>query len=235
MVNIDRSLLISVKITMTKSSVTTASTPSGSPHPIAIVILAAGQSQRFSGCKVLATIDGKPMLQWAIEKARACVGEHVFVVSGGWQQDIKNAVSQGQIETVDLIENCDWRSGIGHSIACAVQKLRNRYDQLLFLAADQVAVTASDLKNLLQQAEGGRIIAAHYKGQPGIPAIFPKRYFENLSQLTGDRGAKKILMTHPQAVKALDCPNAAIDIDTQGDLYNWCNGMQSSDIGLPPP
>lgn len=190
-------------------------------HNTAIVILAAGHSSRFEGCKVLASVDGKPMLQWAIEKARACVGEHVYVVTGGWQKDVAHSMNQGLVDRVATIDSHDWQKGLGHSIAAAAQQLTKHYKSLLILAADQIAVTHDDLNALLNRSDGERIIAAYYDGQPGIPALFPENYFSDLAQLSGDRGAKKILMTHTDAVIRIDCPNAAIDIDTRDNLQNW--------------
>ena len=190
-------------------------------HNTAIVILAAGHSSRFEGCKVLASVDGKPMLQWAIEKARASVGEHVYVVTGGWQKDLAHAMNQRLVDRVATIDSHDWQKGLGHSIAAATQQLTKHYKSLLILAADQIAVTHDDLNALLNRSDGEHIIAAHYDGQPGIPALFPENYFSDLGQLSGDRGAKKILLAHPDAVIPVACPNATIDIDTRDNLQNW--------------
>jgi len=190
-------------------------------HNTAIVILAAGHSSRFEGCKVLAPVAGKPMLQWAIEKARSCAGKHIYAVTGGWQDDIAKAMDQGIVDKIATIDSRDWHKGLGHSIAAAVEQLTGKYQSLLILAADQIAITHGDLEALLNQSDGEHIVAAHYDGQPGIPAIFPESFFSDLAELSGDRGAKKILMSHPDAVVHVQCPNAAIDIDTRENLQNW--------------
>ena len=194
----------------------------------AIVILAAGHSKRFEGCKVLAGVRGKPLLQWAIEKARACVGEHVYVVTGGWGDQVLQAMAAGSVDTVATIASGDWHKGLGHSIAAAVAELAPGYRSLLIVAADQIAITHSDLQRLMEQSDGAHIVAAHYDGQPGIPALFPEAFYADLASLHGDRGAKKILMSRPHSVQLVDCPNAAIDIDTRANLEAWLNSADQS-------
>lgn len=193
------------------------------PQNTAIVILAAGGSRRFSGCKVLTPVSGKPMLQWSIEKARACVGEHLYIVTGGWQNQIADAMACGTIDRVATIANRNWQQGLGHSIASAATHLADRYHNLLLLAADQIAITRTDLEAIMQGADGRHIVAAYYAGKPGIPALFPKRCFTDLSRLSGDQGARRLLLAQPDTVRHIDCPNAAIDIDTRDDLNAWLN------------
>jgi molybdenum cofactor cytidylyltransferase len=52
----------------------------------------------------------------------------------------------------------------------------------------------------------------------GAPVIFPKDYFCELSQLTGDKGAKELLQQYPQKIISLAMPAAALDVDTPEDL-----------------
>ena len=62
------------------------------------------------------------------------------------------------------------------------------------------------------------IVAAQYNGVLGAPVIFPKQYFSQLSQLEGDKGAKKLLQQNIRQTISLSIPEAAFDIDTPEDL-----------------
>jgi molybdenum cofactor cytidylyltransferase len=55
------------------------------------------------------------------------------------------------------------------------------------------------------------------------PAIFPSAYFEQLMNLTGDKGAKALLHQNIDNLQAIVLPKAIIDIDTKKDLINWHN------------
>ena len=86
--------------------------------------------------------------------------------------------------------------------------------------ADQVAVTADDLRQLVSRWEQhpDRIVAAQYDDTIGVPAIFPADLFRELAELQGDRGARVLLSRYPERVIGVPMPSAAQDIDTPGDL-----------------
>jgi molybdenum cofactor cytidylyltransferase len=52
----------------------------------------------------------------------------------------------------------------------------------------------------------------------GVPAIFPRSCFTELSQLRGDRGAQMLLKRHTDRVTRVPMMSAATDIDTPEDL-----------------
>jgi molybdenum cofactor cytidylyltransferase len=90
----------------------------------------------------------------------------------------------------------------------------------LIALADQVAVTADDLRLLVARWEQqpDRIVAALYDDTIGVPAIFPADLFRELAELQGDRGARVVLLRYPERVIGVPMPSAAQDIDTPGDL-----------------
>jgi molybdenum cofactor cytidylyltransferase len=65
-------------------------------------------------------------------------------------------------------------------------------------------------------------VAAEYDGRPGVPALFPRSRFAELSRLDGAAGARHLLRaTSAQGaahvVVTLPCPEAAVDVDTITD------------------
>ncbi|GAA5314902.1 MAG: nucleotidyltransferase family protein [Candidatus Pelagadaptatus aseana] len=194
----------------------------------AIVILAAGASSRFQGCKLLAEAGGKTLLEIAITNARQCVGEHVYLVTGRWHHDIIAALQAPAMPEAKWIANPDWQQGMGHSIATAIGQLQHNYQRLLLIAGDQVAISHYDLQAMIDLADDKRIVASQYQGILGIPALFPKTVFGQLLQLNGDRGAKAILKNNRDQLIVYDNPRAAIDIDTRDDLQHWLSHQQAS-------
>ena len=188
-----------------------------------IMIMAAGESSRFEGCKLLAHVDGVPMLHRTTMVARELVDSpaQICAVTGAWHEEIQQAQDGGEIVDVSLLYNPDWEQGLGNSIGFAVQHLPAETDQLLILLADQVAITPKELEDLLIAAEGSDIACASYSGKRGVPAVFGRKVFPMLAQLNGDRGAKELLNREGLKVTALPMDSAAIDIDTQQDLKSF--------------
>ncbi len=193
---------------------------------LAVMIMAAGQSKRFDGCKLLAEIEtGKSVLSNAIFQAQLSLVGDVYVITGRWHSDIKKAAEDGRIPKTSLLYCSEWNKGIGHAISYGTRHLASDYDAILITLGDQIALTSEDyslMKSKLAASErGGRaIVCAKYAGQRGVPAVFTHHHFSKLMSLSGDTGAKKLLYGDDE-IKELDLSNAIVDIDTQKDLQNW--------------
>jgi CTP:molybdopterin cytidylyltransferase MocA len=101
---------------------------------------------------------------------------------------------------------------------CAIEALEHCADAVLVMLADQVAITAAHLQDLLHHFDGQTAVATEYAGSLGPPAIFPRAHFDALKDLRGDTGAKQLLMSGAFPVHAVSFEDSAIDIDTPEDL-----------------
>jgi len=185
-------------------------------NPIAIVILAAGESRRFGGIKQLADLEGKPLLQKVIDQCSQVTGCDLFLVLGANSDIIQARLS---LESVDVIINPNWQEGISSSIDSAVKRLQNEYSAILLIAGDQPRITAAELVSLIEtwRSNPELICAARYSDTLGIPTIFPRRYYPDLLELQGDRGAKSLLI-HQSNLLSHPLESAKFDIDTPDDL-----------------
>ncbi len=116
--------------------------------------------------------------------------------------------------------NPDHAQGMASSIRAGLAQAPFDARGALIALADQVAVTADDLRQLVSRWEQqpDRIVAALYDDTIGVPAIFPADLFRELAELQGDRGARVLLSRYPERVIGVPMPSAAQDIDTPGDL-----------------
>ena len=183
---------------------------------IAALILAAGEASRYGSCKQLADLDGKSLLQQRIDVANEVLPNRVFAVTGAHHHRIAPA-----IEHAELLYNPDWKKGLGASIAYGVQTLQDRCDAIMIMLADQVAVDASHLGEMMDRFSGGNIVCARYKGSRGVPALFGRDCFDRLTKLKGNKGAKAFLNSVDRDVIEIDIPQAGIDIDTPEDLRKY--------------
>jgi molybdenum cofactor cytidylyltransferase len=174
-------------------------------------ILAAGASTRFGSPKQLVRISGEPLLHRAVASA---------VVLGAHARDIAPALRQ---RAVSVALNRGWEEGIASSIRLAVRTAPPGSSALLLMLADQIAVTADDLKRLhgAWRRHPILIAAALHGGAPGLPAIFPRWAFTELLQLRGDDDPRRVLRSSIDRVVRLPMPNAAVDLNTPEDLRQF--------------
>lgn len=180
-------------------------------------ILAAGPATRFGSVKQLARFGGEPLLQRAVTRAAAIAGNSVTVVIGAYAADVAPALRQ---RAASLAVNRDWSEGIASSIRTAVRTAPSGCGGLLLLQADQVAVTADDLRRLHTAwlRHPVLIVAAAFGGGTGLPAIFPRWAFTDLLDLRGDRDATLVLRRSIDRIVRVPMTNASINIDTPEDL-----------------
>lgn len=184
---------------------------------IAILILAAGESKRMNGIKQLLPWKNTTLLGNAIEQAIQSKGNAVYVVLGANANQITPTIAHYNIQT---IENANWKNGLGNSIAAGVKEIKDNqgdYDAILITLADQPLLTA-DYYNLLMDhyvQNKAKIIASETNNSPSVPAIFDALYFEQLSQLHQDQGAKEILLAAEKEVYVLRTNANLMDVDTQ--------------------
>jgi molybdenum cofactor cytidylyltransferase len=62
------------------------------------------------------------------------------------------------------------------------------------------------------------LIASGYSGIAGTPVLFDRRYFDELSMLSGDAGARQLLKRYPDDMITVSFPKGNIDIDTEEDF-----------------
>lgn len=190
---------------------------------IAALIPAAGASSRYGQCKQLVEVNGKGLLQHAVDSANGVAPGKVFVVTGAHHLGIAEAV-----HGASLIYNPHWQTGLGSSIACGVERIGADCDGILIMLADQVALCRRDLQNLCDGFNGGNIVCARYQGQRGVPALFCRESFSSLRGLKGERGAKSLLYAAHFQVAEVPMENASIDIDSPDDLRQWLSPLQRS-------
>jgi molybdenum cofactor cytidylyltransferase len=182
-----------------------------------VLVLAAGASVRLGQPKQLVRVGGRPALHSVVSQATAIAGHAVTVVIGAHAAELTHLL---QHSGVSLIVNRNWEEGMASSIRFGIASLPPACDAVLIQLGDQVAVTADDLRRLVSawRGEDSVIAAAMYRGTVGVPAIFPRWCFSELSQLRGDVGAKSILDRYRDRVARVAMPNAALDLDTAEDL-----------------
>jgi molybdenum cofactor cytidylyltransferase len=145
--------------------------------------------------------------------------EPIVVVTGAFAQEVGAALPDKGIE---IVYNPSWETGMASGLAAGLARILLVWpdiEAVIVTVCDQPYISAALLRQLVaeRRATEKSIIACGYAGISGTPVLFSQRYFEALSALTGNEGAKKLLGQHKDEVHTVPFPRGEIDIDTEED------------------
>lgn len=186
---------------------------------VGIVILAAGESKRMGRPKQLLEWDGQPLIVRAVDAALASRGWPIVVVLGAHADAIRPLLAT---RPVLIAENPAWSEGMASSLRAGVsllQQFSRSIEAVLIALCDQPAFSAATVDRFVetQRATRRSIVASHYSGRNGAPALFLREHFAALTSLVGEEGARALLNQSADRVAAVDLPEFAIDLDTPDD------------------
>lgn len=209
--------------------------PAGNPPPLrcGLILLAAGASTRMGRPKQLLEFEGKPMIVRAVDAALAGGVWPVIVVLGANAEQIRPRLAR---HPVLVVENETWSEGMASSIRTGVQALAQfsrAMEGVVLALCDQPHFSSAAVEALrrTQRDTGATIVAARYDGHAGPPALFLQPHFAALAALTGEQGARTLIIESPTAVAHVDLPELARDLDTPGDYTSLVN---PGSAGGPP-
>lgn len=183
------------------------------------VVLAAGTSSRFGAAnKLLATIDGDPLVRRAA-KTLLDAGLEVVVVLGHDAADVRDALDGLD---VSFVANAEYERGQSTSVRRGVDAARRRAAAaVVFLPGDMPFVSPGTVRALLAAFRGGagEALAVAHEGQRGNPVLFDESRFDALGALEGDVGGRPVLLgSNDAALVAVDDPGVRTDVDTRDEL-----------------
>lgn len=186
------------------------------------VLLAAGSSSRYEGIKLLAEIDGVPLVRRAA--LAALDADLSLVVVTGAHAERVDAALHGIAAL--RVHNPDWADGMGSSIATAFSlliRMQPVHDAAIVYPADLPLIGCAQLARLIDRHRQApsRIHASDIGGVLAPPCLFPQDCFAELARLKGARGARSVLDRHADRVEAVAMPEAAVDIDTREDFSRF--------------
>lgn len=190
---------------------------------IGAALLAAGQSERFEGDnKLLAMVDGTPIVRHAAETLVASDVEDVVVIVGYEAEAVSDAL-EGLDVSVRV--NDDYAEGQSTSVREGVAVARERdWNATVFALGDMPFVATESVDALLERYRTGEgsIVAAGYKGKRGNPVLFDETHYETLAGITGDKGGRRLVEDDEDAViLETDDPGVTRDVDYEADISKY--------------
>src|SRR5262249_1952022 len=191
------------------ASVATTRTPK-----VAAIVLAAGRSSRMgSANKLLADVEGVPMVRRVVEAAIASPARPTIVVTGNEQGKVQAALRGCR---VTFGHNARFAEGMSTSLQAGLAALPTTVDGALICLGDMPLVTATAIDRLIaafNPVEGRAICVPTWNGKRGNPVLWDRRFFAAMADLAGDVGAKHLIGEHADLVAEVAMPDDAVLTD----------------------
>jgi molybdenum cofactor cytidylyltransferase len=188
---------------------------------VAGLVLAAGRSTRMGpDNKLLAEIDGEPMVVHAVEAMLASHADPVIVVTGH-EADRLRRVLDGR--NVRFVHNPAYVEGLSTSLGAGLDAVPETSAGVLIGLGDMPRIRSSDINRLIaafNPEEGRAICVPTVAGKRGNPVLFAQEFLAEMRAVEGDVGARHLIGAHNDRVceVEMDDDAALIDVDTKDVL-----------------
>jgi molybdenum cofactor cytidylyltransferase len=205
---------------------------------VGAVILAAGQSSRFRAAagedatKLVAKLDGKPIVRRVAEAAIGSKARPVVVVTGYARASVEAALADLD---VGVAFNPEFATGLASSLRVGLAAMPRGVMGALVLLGDMPWIEARLIDALIDAflARKAALAAVPLRdGRRGNPVLLGRGLFEAATRLEGDEGARRLigaLCADELAEVEASGMGVMFDIDTPGDLAA-ARGFRSGDV-----
>jgi len=184
--------------------------------------MAAGSSRRMGlQNKLLAALeDGRALIARTVDNVLLSAANPVIVVTGHQDAAIRDALVG---KPVRFIYAADYGEGMAASLRAGIASLSDKIGAAMICLGDMPLVDANILDSIIaayNRAEGREIILPTFDGQRGNPVLWGKRFFPDLLTLTGDTGARHLLLNYMEFVAEVPVDDDSVlrDFDTPDSL-----------------
>lgn len=211
--------------------------PRAEPAPprdggIAAIVLAAGRASRMGSNKLVAELDGEPIVRRTVQAVLGSRARPVIVVTGHEAEAVRGALAGLDVR---FVHNPDFADGMSTSLRAgitAVSGAAGAVDAALICLGDMPRLRAAHLDAVIDASRSGDpddIIVPTCERKRGNPVLWPRRYFAEIAGLSGDVGARALIDRHADQVRlvALDDPAILVDVDTPAALAELRRGRDA--------
>jgi molybdenum cofactor cytidylyltransferase len=179
------------------------------------LVLAAGAGTRFGSPKQLAELEGRPLLEHSIRAMMAAPVGRVVVVLGSGAEEVVEAVDMHGAEAVV----CDrWEEGQSASLATGLAELAD-CEAVVVTLGDQPRLSPDAIRRVIAaRGPGAAGVRATYGGEPGHPVLLERVLFERMRDVTGDHGARNLLISMQTREVPCEDLGGGQDVDTPAQL-----------------
>jgi CTP:molybdopterin cytidylyltransferase MocA len=202
------------------------------PLMLAALILAAGSGKRFDplqpAAKLLAELEGQPLLEHVLRAVRDFEPETTVVVLGDGAAEIEQAIDWAPTEIRAVNPHPD--RGLASSLQTGIwtlEAMRTSLDGVFIILGDQPRLRAETMIALRDAAARARpadrpLVVPRYSAEEEAgarnPVLLLRPVWPLVKELAGDRGLASIAEERPDMVHSVPVAGSMPDVDTAADL-----------------
>lgn len=182
---------------------------------VGCVLMAAGNARRFGENKLAAKVEGRTLIDRALDAIPAEALDAVVVVSQ-YDKILESAEKRG----FAAVRNTHPDYGISHTIRLGIEQLSG-CDALMFMVSDQPMLERETLAREIAfyRENSDRIVALGHDGVRGNPCIFPREFYPELLELKEDHGGNTVIRRHEDRLELFEVrPLQLTDVDSKQAL-----------------
>ena len=170
--------------------------------------------------KLLAKVNGVPMLRGVTQAALKSNVDEVIVVLGFEAEKVKETVADLPCR---IVINRDYEKGQSSSLIAGMRAINKSTLAVLILPGDLARIETSSINLIVQSyiKEGNHIISAAYNGRLGHPILLSRDLFDEITLITEQSsGLKSVIMNHRNEIRIVETntENVLTDVDSPDDL-----------------
>jgi molybdenum cofactor cytidylyltransferase len=171
------------------------------------IILGAGSSKRMGQNKLAMKLGDKAILERAINNAKASRLDELVLVYGKYNMDTD----------IEKLYNTDYESGMSTSIKRGLEDFKG--DAAMILLGDMPFVSSSIIDKLYEAflSSHKNIVVPVCEGKRGNPVVIGRKYFDDLFNNTGDKGAREIIKNNSEDVELVEVGDKGIFVDVDDE------------------
>jgi molybdenum cofactor cytidylyltransferase len=166
--------------------------------------------------KLVAPFDGRAMVRVVVDELEGSSVRPVVVVTGHEAGRVEKALAGTDVR---LVHNPEYRQGLSGSIRAGLTALPESVQAAVICLGDMPLVTSVHVDKLVaafDSAEGREICVPVFEGKRGNPVLFARRFFEEITAVRGDVGARHLIGEYEEYVceVAMDDRAVLVDVDS---------------------
>jgi len=181
-----------------------------------IIVPAAGRGSRFGGPlhKLAQPFEGATVLGTTVRHAIESQLPVVVVTTAALAPLVSGLLAMRDIV---VLSDAEAARGMGATIATGVAE-RSGAPGWLVLPGDMPLVQPGTLLAVAGALEQHPVAYAQFQGRRGHPVAFAAELYSELIQLSGDDGARRVMLRYPAHGQDVDDAGVVQDVDTPADL-----------------
>jgi molybdenum cofactor cytidylyltransferase len=185
-----------------------------------VIVLAAGKGSRFEGAghKLAQPLGLSSVLLATLATAIASHLRVVVVTTAPFVEAARASIAARDVVVLPEVGSPGAVGlGMGASIAAGVSACPDSHGWLV-LPGDMPLVAPATLVAVARALDHHPVAYAQHRGRRGHPVGFAAELYSELTALSGDEGARRLVARYPAFAVERDDPGILVDIDTAGDL-----------------